>query len=228
MVYNFDVDDVEEDSSTAKDIGNDIFMNAAAKLQPLDKSLIIDLVNVVRTGQVSLKSLEPNRDLNDSIIYWVQEKLKTLCKVNGLQDTLMEYREARYPSIRIHHLKNKGHWVVSAMVRSNDSVEVFDSLNPPAPVSPELLTQLKQIYPEAFRVVRMIPVQQQLGSRDCGLFACAFACEICLGNGRCSLEKIRFDQSLMRSYLMQCIVADHLDVFPLLPSFEVDKVHRYV
>ena len=51
--------------------------------------------------------------------------------------------------------------------------------------SDSLLLQLAQIYQAAPDVqnmsIRVLPVQQQKGSKDCGLFAVAFATELCSG-----------------------------------------------
>ena len=50
--------------------------------------------------------------------------------------------------------------------------------------------------------VEVVPVQQQEGVNDCGLFAIAFAMEECLGR---KSESAEFDQLLMREHMIKCL-----------------------
>ena len=81
----------------------------------------------------------------------------------------------------------------------------------------ETEVQLASIY------VRIIPpnssllnvevqsVQQQEGAHDCGLFAVANAVEVCVGGNP---EMVQFEQSKMRSHLINCLEQKCLQPFP--------------
>ena len=57
-------------------------------------------------------------------------------------------------------------------------------------------------------------MQQQIGSLDCGLFAIAFATELCKTLGSLDLDKVIFEQSMMRQHLEHCIRENRKEVFP--------------
>jgi len=56
-----------------------------------------------------------------------------------------------------------------------------------------------------------VPVQQQRGECDCGLFVIATAVHVGAGN---NIEEISFDQTMMRSHLVQCFEKKTLSPFP--------------
>ena len=60
-------------------------------------------------------------------------------------------------------------------------------------------------------VVHIPPVQQQKGTTDCGLYAIAFAVHAAFGDDVMNLE---FDQTQMRSHLLQCFRKKELVHFP--------------
>ena len=62
-------------------------------------------------------------------------------------------------------------------------------------------------------VATLVPVQQQVEAVDCGLFAAAFAFHAAKGD---NLTELHFDQSRMRSHLIQCFEKQKLEGFPLL------------
>ena len=59
--------------------------------------------------------------------------------------------------------------------------------------------------------MRKLPVQQQNGTLDCGLFAVAYAVEVCMGN---SPAAVSFDQKQMRSHLYTCLLDGVMSPFP--------------
>ena len=61
--------------------------------------------------------------------------------------------------------------------------------------------------------VEVVPVQQQEGVNDCGLFAIAFAMEECL---RRKSESAEFDQVLMREHMIKCLKEEYFTPFPKL------------
>ena len=68
--------------------------------------------------------------------------------------------------------------------------------------------QLLQLYGPALSsdsnalIVTSVPVQQQRGICDCGIFAFAFALHTAAGQ---DISSLAFDQSKMRSHLIQCL-----------------------
>ena len=96
--------------------------------------------------------------------------------------------------------------------------------------------QIAKIYslPQSQSVLQIhkMSVQQQQGTLDCGLFAIAFAVEVCSGrNPQCA----SFDQKKMREHLYTCLRKGMLTSFPKIsenellprPSPVVHKVKLY-
>ena len=59
-------------------------------------------------------------------------------------------------------------------------------------------------------LISSVPVQQQRGSCDCGVFVIANAFHLASGN---DLEHVAFDQTKMRSHLMECFEKKVLSPF---------------
>lgn len=64
--------------------------------------------------------------------------------------------------------------------------------------------------------VRSLPVQQQTGGVDCGLFSIAFLEFVARTNT--NPEKVSFDQSKFRNHALRCLKDDRLHPFPLADS----------
>ena len=64
-------------------------------------------------------------------------------------------------------------------------------------------------------VATLVPVQQQVGAVDCGLFAAPFALHAAKGD---NLRKLHFYQSRIRSHLIHCFEKQKLEGFPLQTS----------
>ena len=59
-------------------------------------------------------------------------------------------------------------------------------------------------------LISSVPVQQQRRECDCGLFVIATALHIAAGN---NIEEVSFDQTKMRSHLVQCFEMEVLSPF---------------
>ena len=107
------------------------------------------------------------------------------------------------------------HWVCTTSVntKKESDVYVMDSLGGVCPMSHSLQQQIAQVYGgrRSQLIVRSRSVQQQVGVKDCGLFAVAFAVEVCQKNDPSSVS---YDQSKMRSHFASCLQKGHLDTFP--------------
>ena len=110
--------------------------------------------------------------------------------VEGLESTLLVQSTRGFSlrsqrelvHIQIYHL-NSFHWVTSVCLPNEDTVYVFDSqVSGPPYLSSNLEQQLCQIYRTKQKSLSVeIPVVQQQLPREnnCGLFAIAFATEMC-------------------------------------------------
>ena len=69
-------------------------------------------------------------------------------------------------------------------------------------------------------LVSSVPMQQQRGSCDCGMFTIATAFHIAAG---IKIEDVVFDQTMMRSHLLQCFKKKVLSPFPSLRKQQVAR-----
>ena len=123
-------------------------------------------------------------------------------------------------AIQIHHVPERAHWVISSYI--GGEVSVYDSLSNGS-LSDSLSVQLVELYHPAIQngmlMVTLVPIQQQEGAQDCGLFCIANAYTVALGK---SPRKVDYDQRLMRSHLEECFEREELSPFP--PSAQPIKM----
>ena len=97
----------------------------------------------------------------------------------------------------------------------------MDSLAMQIPINRSMILQMAQIYraPNNHSTisVKVLPVQQQNGYRDCYLFAIAFATEICRGQDP---SRAVFIQTQMRVHLLKCLTKGNMMPFPQFPQQE--------
>lgn len=78
-----------------------------------------------------------------------------------------------------------------------------------------LLLQVSSVYSagghNSILKIRRMNVQQQIGGRDCGCFAVAFATEVCHGRNPCDAS---LDQGQMRVHLYKCLQRGEITAFP--------------
>ena len=115
-----------------------------------------------------------------------------------------------FETIHIHH-DGKGHFVTSTSAGGN--VKLFDSLN--LLPSEDLMKQITVLYSVDIKTVPTVLKAEirsiQQGSKDCGLFAIAYATEIAYGHDPSSFI---FDQSKLRPHLHDCLISKSLTRFP--------------
>ena len=106
------------------------------------------------------------------------------------------------------------HWVCIHS-RGDGVVELMDSLGNFMPLGRMTLLQIAKIFKgdtdTQYLKLKVLPVQQQQGVLDCGLFSIAFATEVC---SQMNPVKSVFNQKLMRKHLIQCLVAGVICPFP--------------
>ena len=106
------------------------------------------------------------------------------------------------------------HWVCTAR-HPGGSVWIMDSRVLLQPITASTELQVAKIYNQqsvsSTLHVEIISVQQQEGLHDCGVFAIAYALEVCLNRRP---EFANFNQPLMRQHLIKCLNEKHFEPFP--------------
>ena len=105
------------------------------------------------------------------------------------------------------------HWIATAC-SSTGKVCVYDSSftgRLTHSTEEQLVRFYKPLAKNGALMVTMVPVQQQLGSVDCGLFAIAFAFSAARED---SFSRLSFHQQGMRDHLVQCFQQQQLQPFP--------------
>ena len=110
------------------------------------------------------------------------------------------------------------HWILTSA--KDNEVCIYDSLYKKGGIGRLLTLQIAKAYGGSLGTgkdrhkvlkVRQVPVQQQTGCVDCGLFAIAYAMEICQGR---RAERANFKQKIMRNHLFKCISKQKMLSFP--------------
>ena len=134
----------------------------------------------------------------------------------GLQDTVtIPYKHLCKPmgssdSVQIINEAGKSHWITSRM--QDNQIFIYDSIKNLniTGLSIDATVALQNLHGDV-KSVSFPDVSQQQGSKDCGLFAIAFATSICFGEPP---EKVNFRQFLMRKHLHNCLTSRTMSLFP--------------
>ena len=121
----------------------------------------------------------------------------------------------------IKHIGESQHWVCTAVqkfkMRKENEVVLLDSLWNVDTLERLVGLQIAQIYGAACALkrgltIRKLNVQQQkVGTQDCGLFAVAYATEVCYGMDPTMAS---FEQSKMNIHLLKCLEEGRMARFP--------------
>ena len=105
------------------------------------------------------------------------------------------------------------HWVCTCSMKGSSAVMVMDSMALFLSLNNSTILQISKIYRvlNSTLEIRAVSVQQQKGSIDCGIFAIAYAVEVCLGRNP---QYARFDQTRMRNHLYECLTEGVMKPFP--------------
>ena len=116
----------------------------------------------------------------------------------GIQSSLLSqktYAFKRQGSIQIHHDRQSGHWVTSTICEGN--IILYDSKHTPS-LSKDMGKQLRAIYGGSQYVI--VPhITHQRGSKDCGLFAIAYAWHLAQGE---KPQQVVFQQKATRDHFI--------------------------
>ena len=185
-------------------------MNIAVYTESLCKRLKTDLEMVIM-GEM----------LTDVHINAAQSALKRqFSNLNGLESILYQTKkvvlnEAMVKNkLQIIQCKKSQHWIVATTVNSrSNEVKVFDS------IFVSLDRETKQVllnlfgHDKAEPKLKLLKSQKQSGSKDCRLFAVAYATSIAFGKD--PTKKILY-QDKMRTHLVDCLQKGHMSLFPTL------------
>jgi hypothetical protein len=177
-----------------------------------------------------LTRLQSGAKLTDTLMNAAQKLLlEQFPFCQSLQDvnlgTLLMFSEINSvddAAVQILHTGNSEHWVCVAVssvdVLKEKSIEVllFDSLwgkDLEQNVELQICCIFGKLCDSSVKVKRPPVQQQQAGTSDCGLFAVAFATDICHGRDP---TKSNYDQSKMGTHLRKCLEAGKLTPFPQL------------
>ena len=97
-------------------------------------------------------------------------------------------------------------------------------------LTPSLEHQIAQLYSCAAQngmiKVKAVPMQQQTGSTDCGLFSIAAAVHVALGD---SMADTSFAQEKLRDHLIHCFQQQQISFFPTAETSSKNKLkHLFV
>jgi hypothetical protein len=139
--------------------------------------------------------------------------------IAGFQDTILGHNlnfksvDPNVSSVQILHTGETEHWVCTCSLKGSSAVMVMDSMALFLSLNNSTILQISKIYrvPNSTLEIRTVSVQQQKGSSDCGVFAVAYAVEVCLGRNP---QYARFDQTRMRNHLYECLTEGVMKPFP--------------
>ena len=115
--------------------------------------------------------------------------------------------------VQILHTGETNYWhVISTIGTAYSVVNIFDSMFSDSSVHSKAQNASLIMTKERAIQLNYIDVQRQCGKADCGLFAIAFATTLCHG---LNPGAYIFEQSLMRSHLLQSLQTGCMPMFPI-------------
>jgi len=217
-------------SSCSRNTGNssiglnssDSTMHLSSCTKPKDEA-IIEVISLETADEESPKRKKPQyidthliimgEKLTDIEINHCQKMLKLqFPKLNGLRSTLQQDKPSNEPTtnwVQIVHCQSRDHWITATTLGCNNGmVKIYDS------VFRNIDDSTRQIIYKCFPRNTQIKVvgrtQKQVGEKDCGIFALAFATSLALG---VDIEHVNFHQDRMRLHLARCFVQNKMILF---------------
>ena len=183
---------------------------AEAKKRRVDDEQVESPVWVRVSGLVLYKydhdRLSGGLELTDMHINASQRLLKSqFPKFQGLSSTLSPTHIHNWTDnyIQVLHCRSN-HWITISTVGCNhDEINIYDSLY--ANVDNATKDIIEKIFASSTITISLPPVQRQIGVKDCGLFAVAFATYLAFGNDYRLLSSTQFKQHNLRSHMIACL-----------------------
>lgn len=189
----------------------------------------------IRNETVSLNmdckiAIETGQMLDDRVILAAQNILKRqFPEVNGFQPSVLSQGDITFEACQNNMVQilfkgssKCGHWLtISTLNLKPGYVNVYDSLNLDLDldVTNQICTILRQ--ESTYVTANKVPMQQQHGNEDCGLFAVATAVALCCGH---EPNKILFRQDLLRNHLINCLEQGNFSMFPFDVNVRQKKI----
>ena len=158
-------------------------------------------------------------ELCDADINLAQRLLRVqFPELGGLQCTLLQQKKApilgkKEKMLQIIHCLSRHHWIVATTIGNNGdagNILVYDSIfNKVDGETREIICNVFRLLPVTN--VKVVKAQKQMGTKDCGLFAIAYATALAFGQNP---SKLKFRQESMRSHFVACTEQDKLVPFP--------------
>ena len=172
--------------------------------------------------------LSNNGWLTDNIVHAAQQLLKeSHPHISGPQYPILQKTntfdvQRNLDFVQCLNIRDN-HWIkVSAASSIPDTINVYDSLN--GTLTETLIQIIADLMHSApGKAVQYVNVQYHKGSQDCGLFAIAFACEICFGKDPSS---VTFVQSTMRQHVIEGLEQGNILPFPSAVRRQRSQVMR--
>lgn len=225
---NSPFDDISKDASCSVQCGNDIHIIKVS----YGSSNIFEIRNEkLETKQQLRKPTKPKVSaayiidyfrilngnmLSDIDINVAQELIKKqFVNMPGLQNVLLGVTYEVVSREMIQIINNGAfHWLLLSTVGcENGHINMFDSMATRSELPMHVQMQIASLLACPFKQVHFHyqACQQQTGGVDCGLFAIAFAIDICLGS---KVDSMTYKQSSMRQHLFQCLQSGKFTSFP--------------
>ncbi len=126
-------------------------------------------------------------------------------------------------AVQILFVEEREHWVASSTTSESGRVRLYDSCST-GELTKTLEIHLAQIYKEVAKdrilEVDIVPVQQQTGTTDCGVYSIANAFNAAIGK---NVETITYNDKKMREHLQNCFEERCLRPFP---ETSIESVQR--
>ena len=165
--------------------------------------------------------LSPEGWLTDEIITAAQKLMhQYFLNMKGFQPPTLGqvpggFDVHREEFLQIINVKNN-HWcVVSTVGCETGIINLYDSLYGSVDLETEYLIAGMVFSPASKLTIKMVNVERQSNSSDCGVLAVAYAFDICSGVDPC---KARYDSSRTRQHLATCLSDCNFSRFPVVGS----------
>ena len=199
---------------------NVIVVSSAEDEQEKDEMWVKNLIYSLPYGARNV-ILSPQGWLTDEIITAAQKLMhQHFPNMEGFQPpTLGKLHSGfdvhRDAFVQIINVKNI-HWcVVSTVGCETGIINLYDSLYGSVDPETEFLIAGRVFSPTSNLTIRMVNVERQSNSSDCGVLAIAYAFDICSGVDPC---KARYDSSRTRQHLATCLSDCNFSRFPVVSS----------